>query len=81
MEALACGTPVLSVKTWGAEDIIEPGKSGFIFDSIDELVKLLPKVKELNPEDCRARAKFFSRHNRSVHYASILEAARKGYRW
>lgn len=81
VEAMACGTPVISVRTWGAEDIIEHGKTGFIVDRLEDVVRYLQKIGEINPEDCRTRAKFFSPHNRSTAYGKLLEAVKRGSRW
>jgi len=49
-ESLACGTPVVSLKTkYGPEEIITSGKDGFLVDNEDEFVE---KVVELlsNPD-------------------------------
>ena len=81
VEALACGTPVVAARSWGFEDIIEDGKTGFLVDRLEDIPKFIEKTKEINPEDCRARAKFFARRPRSEAYLKLLEAVKKGCRW
>lgn len=81
VEALSCGTPVVAMRSWGFEDIIEHGKSGFIVDRIEEVPSFIAKVKEISPDDCRARAKYFSRYNRSLGYERAVKRVKEGTRW
>lgn len=81
VEAAAAGTPTIALRSWGFEDIIIHGKTGFIADTLEDVPKFLTKIKEINPEDCRARAKHFSRYNRTQAYVKIMESVVKGSRW
>lgn len=53
IEALACGTPVLSFREGAAPEIVEHGATGFICDDLDDLVAHLPRVDELDRRTCR----------------------------
>ena len=53
IEAMACGTPVISLRRGAAPEIIEDGKSGFIVDSIGEMVEAVQKIDQIKRHDCR----------------------------
>lgn len=85
VEALACGTPVVSINTWGANDIIENGKNGFVCDNPEAMATAVKKIAEgtvkLDPNECRKSAERFSRENCSKTYESLLQSVVKGSRW
>jgi len=54
LEALACGTPVLSFAEGAAPEIVEPGKTGFLCADESELAEAIGRVGELDRRDCRA---------------------------
>lgn len=72
MEALGCGKVTIASDIKGHRDIIEDGKSGFLFppNDINELVRLIKAVHSgeisINPEDAIDRYKIFS-------YDSVFE--------
>lgn len=52
LEAMAMGVPVLTRRFLGLEDVIQDGRTGFIFDAKEDLVrKLLGLLKD--PKTCR----------------------------
>ncbi len=53
IEAMACGTPVIAWRCGSVPEIIEEGINGFIVNSMDEAVKAVEKVKDLNRILCR----------------------------
>jgi glycosyltransferase involved in cell wall biosynthesis len=55
-EAAACGTPAAALRCGAVEEIVEPGVTGFVCDSIDTLVEALPRVMALDRAAIRARA-------------------------
>ena len=58
IEALACGTPVITYGRGGPTEIVEHGRSGLIVepDNIDELIQAVSEIKSINRHDCRRRA-------------------------
>ena len=44
IEAMACGTPVLAFRCGSVPEIIDPGVSGLIVDSMDEAIRVMPQV-------------------------------------
>jgi len=57
IEAMACGTPVISLRRGAAPEIIKDGKTGFIVDSIGEMIEAVGKIDSINRRDCRDHVK------------------------
>jgi glycosyltransferase involved in cell wall biosynthesis len=55
VEAMACGTPVVTTNWGAAPELIEDGVTGFRRDGDDDLVAAIGAVRTLSPADCRAR--------------------------
>lgn len=55
IEAMACGTPVLAWRNGAVPEVLEHGVSGFIVDSLDEAVALVPRLARLDRGRVRAR--------------------------
>jgi UDP-glucose:tetrahydrobiopterin glucosyltransferase len=55
IEALACGTPVISYRCGGPAEVIEDGKTGFLVEqnSIDGLVTAIARLDEIDRRTCR----------------------------
>jgi glycosyltransferase involved in cell wall biosynthesis len=53
IEAMACGTPVLAYRRGSIPEVIEPGVTGFICDSVEEMARALEGVPVLSRERCR----------------------------
>lgn len=63
IEALAAGTPVVALRRGSVPEVLKDGESGFICDTIDEMVDAIRRIAEgdgPSPEQCRARAREFS---------------------
>jgi glycosyltransferase involved in cell wall biosynthesis len=56
VEALACGTPVLSFGEGAATEIVEHGRTGFLCTDEGDMVARLGLVRDLDRATCRARA-------------------------
>ncbi|TYO67451.1 glycosyltransferase family 4 protein [Bradyrhizobium hipponense] len=55
IEAMACGTPVLAFRCGSVPEIVEPGATGVVVDTVDEAVNAVPRVIALNRRDVRRR--------------------------
>jgi len=53
IEAMACGTPVIAFKRGGLKETIIDGVTGFLVDSIDEMVEKIKRIDEINRKKCR----------------------------
>jgi glycosyltransferase involved in cell wall biosynthesis len=53
IEALACGTPVIAWREGSVPEVIDDGRTGFIVESVEEAVKAVGRVAELDRHACR----------------------------
>jgi glycosyltransferase involved in cell wall biosynthesis len=56
MEALAAGTPVVAFRAGALPEIVEPGRTGFVVETIEEMAEALRNVERLDPRECRRAA-------------------------
>jgi glycosyltransferase involved in cell wall biosynthesis len=54
IEALACGTPVIARNCGSVPEVIRPGITGFIADTVDELSAVVRKLESLSRSECRS---------------------------
>jgi glycosyltransferase involved in cell wall biosynthesis len=55
IEAMACGTPVLGFRRGAVPDVVRHGETGFVCDTVDELVGAVERLSEIDRLACRAR--------------------------
>jgi glycosyltransferase involved in cell wall biosynthesis len=55
IEAMACGTPVLAFRCGSVPEIVDPGVTGLIVDTMEEAVSMLPQVLALDRRAVRRR--------------------------
>jgi glycosyltransferase involved in cell wall biosynthesis len=48
IEAMACGTPVLATRRGSVPEVIDPGRTGFYADTVDQLETLVPATLSLD---------------------------------
>jgi glycosyltransferase involved in cell wall biosynthesis len=53
IEAMACGTPVVARPCGSVPEIVAPGLSGFIVDTVDEMVDAVKRVDSIDRAACR----------------------------
>jgi glycosyltransferase involved in cell wall biosynthesis len=53
IEALACGTPVLAYRRGSIPEVLEDGVTGYIGETLDELVAAVPRLEQLDRRRCR----------------------------
>ncbi len=54
-EAMATGTPVIATRFGSVPEVVEHGVTGFICDSVDEMVKACDRVDSIDRSCCRRR--------------------------
>ena len=54
IEALACGTPILAYRRGSVPEIIDEGQTGFICETVDQMVKAVSGISTLNRKQCRS---------------------------
>ena len=60
IESLAAGTPVIALRNGSVPEVITHGLSGWICDSVDDMVAAVGRLDELTPARCRADATRFT---------------------
>lgn len=54
-EALACGTPVIGTRRGAVPEVVVHGKTGFVADTVDELVDAMADLEKIDRAACRHR--------------------------
>jgi glycosyltransferase involved in cell wall biosynthesis len=53
IESLAAGTPVIAFRQGSVPEVIEHGRTGFIVETVDEMVEAARHIDEIDPAECR----------------------------
>ncbi len=53
IESMACGTPVLARRCGSVPEVMKDGVSGYVFDEVDEAVKLLERIDRIDRRSVR----------------------------
>lgn len=74
IEAMSCGTPVIAMRRGSVPEVIEHKKTGFIVDSVAEMIEAVKNISKIKPANCRkhVEAKFST--------TVMVEAYEKAYR-
>ena len=79
VEAMACGTPVISLHRGAAPEIIKHGETGFVVGSIAEMVDAVGKVDTIKAQACRDHVqRYFSTDRMVDHYEKAFEQLLSG---
>lgn len=74
-EALACGTPVIGMRRGAVPEVVDDGLTGFVCDTIDDLVAAVLRVGQIDRGACRRAAEErFSREAITTGYETIYRA-------
>jgi len=52
-ESMACGTPVIAFNRGSVPEVIKDGKTGFIVKNINEAVRAIKKIDQIDRRECR----------------------------
>lgn len=73
-ESMACGCPVVAFAKGSIPEIILNGKTGFVVNTVDEMVEAVKKVHTINREDCHTYAlDNFNPRKMAEEYVKIYE--------
>jgi glycosyltransferase involved in cell wall biosynthesis len=77
IEAMACGTPVVAFRRGSVPEVIDPGVTGCIADTVEEAVTALESIASFDRKRCReVFEQRFSACRMARDYASIYESLR-----
>lgn len=54
-ESMACGTPVLALSLGSIPEVIANGKTGFVENNIEDLIKRVKDIDKIDRHECRKR--------------------------
>ena len=86
IEALACGTPVIARSCGSVPEVIRPGATGFIANTVDEMIAAVGRIDKLSRAECRREfenrftAKIMAERYERIYCRLIKEGKRKRYR-
>ena len=73
-EAMACGTPVIALRRGSAPELILHGQTGFVVDTVDEMVDAIPLIPSIDPYRCRAHVvENFAPHIMAANYLRLYD--------
>jgi len=82
LEAMACGTPVITSTEGCLPEYVEHGVTGYNCNSIDEMVAAIDAVDSLSPKTIRSQAEREWTVGRAVdNLESVYGVMANGYRW
>lgn len=74
IEAMACGTPVIAFRKGSIPEVIDNGKTGYVVNDVDEMIRAVLKIKKISREDCRTYSLTnFSSQKMTKEYELIYE--------
>jgi len=53
IEAMACGTPVIAFNRGSVREIVQDGRTGFMVDDMNEMVRAVKKINSIDRKACR----------------------------
>ena len=78
LEAMACGTPVIARPCGAVPEVVIDGVTGYLGDTLDDLVKATRAVDQLDRAACRAHVeRRFSVERMADRYEALYRAARR----
>jgi glycosyltransferase involved in cell wall biosynthesis len=82
LEALACGTPVITYAEGGVVEQIESGINGFLCQTREGLSEAMERIDEISPQTCRAFAEeHFTVARMAQEYETLLTQVLDGECW
>ena len=75
IEAMACGTPVIAINRGSMPELIDHGVTGFLVDSVEEAIRAVDRLPEIDRAACRAAvADRFSVERMADRYIALYES-------
>ena len=75
VEANAAGVPVIAMNLGSCREVIKDGQTGFLVENVNDAVRALTRVAEIDRRDCRARVQqHFSVETMVAAYEHVYES-------
>jgi glycosyltransferase involved in cell wall biosynthesis len=76
IESMACGTPVIAFNKGSVPEIIVDGKTGFVVDSMKDMIGAIDRIDDIDPRECRRHVrKNFSIAKMAYNYSELYQQA------
>lgn len=72
-ESLACGTPVVALRRGSVPEVVRDGVSGFVCETVDEMVAAVLRVAGLDRTECRREAQRLGADRMAAGYEAVYE--------
>lgn len=74
IEAMACGTPVIGWRSGAVPEVVAHGVSGFVVETVEEMVRAMRSIGTLRREDARLRVeRYFSQEKMCQGYERVYQ--------
>jgi glycosyltransferase involved in cell wall biosynthesis len=74
IESMACGTPVIAFNKGAVAEIMLDGKTGFVVDSMNDMIGAVDRIDSIDPRECRRHVKNnFSITNMAYKYSVLYQ--------
>ncbi|MFH1858619.1 MAG: glycosyltransferase [Candidatus Omnitrophota bacterium] len=81
-EAMACGTPVIALANGGASEIVIDGKTGFVCQTVADMIQSLGKLDQIDPAECRKHVeKTYTLERMVDQYEALYHDVLSGRTW
>ena len=72
IESMVCGTPVIAFNKGSVPEIIVDGKTGFVVDSMSDMIGAIDRIDDIDPRECRRHVwKNFSIAKMALNYSEL----------
>ncbi len=79
IEAMACGTPVITRPCGSVPEIVQHGRTGFIVETVDEMVEAVKRIHRINRRHCvETVQERFSAEAMAARYLAAYETVMNG---
>lgn len=79
IEALACGAPVVAFNRGSVPDIVVNGKTGYVVNTVGEMINAVSRVGKIKRTDCRQHAlSYFNVERMTDEYEMVYKAINEG---
>ena len=74
IESMACGTPILAFNEGAVPEIVVDGKTGFVVDSLSEMIGAIERIDSIDPRECRRHVRdSFSITSMALKYSELYQ--------
>jgi glycosyltransferase involved in cell wall biosynthesis len=81
IESMACGTPAIAFNKGAVPEIMLDGKTGFVVDSVSEMIKAVDRIDDIDPHKCRRHVRdHFSITSMAYKYSGIYRQIIEGHK-